>query len=51
MRLDFLFNQANDRIRNCLGLAAFDKLSGTETMGQAGKSRRNYSADMGADVF
>src|SRR5712671_7820562 len=40
MRLDFLFNHANDRIRNCLGLAASDKLSGTETMGQAGKDRR-----------
>src|SRR6476660_308944 len=44
MRLDFLFNQANDRIRNCTRLAASDRLSGAEKTGQAGKNRRNYSA-------
>src|SRR5882757_7989600 len=37
MRLDFLFNQANDRIRNCLGLAASDRLSGVERTDRAGK--------------
>jgi hypothetical protein len=50
MRLDFLFNQANDRIRNCPGLAASDRLWGAEMTGKQAK-QTNYSADMGADVL
>jgi hypothetical protein len=46
VRLDFLFNQANDRIRNWHGLAASDRLPGADgKKSRADKNRRNNSAD------
>src|ERR1700716_4082983 len=46
MLLDFLFNQANDRIKNCPGLAASDRPSGGGDDGRSRQKQTNYSADM-----
>jgi hypothetical protein len=51
VRLDFLFNQANDRIRKLAQPCCFREITGADgKTGRAGKNRRENSADKGNAV-